>query len=636
MLRRLRSRIRRGSVGLWYHPDYSAPNLAESSRAEHVEFRRGEIVLARLFQERLISPSRVESPSPTPLAEVGLFHSQRWLERAEDPEVLAHVFGLESGHIDAPRLLESVRRAVGGTVAALQDVAAGRLQVGINLGGGFHHAEPEQGSGFCVFNDVGVGISVLREAGYRGRVAIVDLDFHQGNGNSVAFAVDPSVFVYSIHGSVWSHSENPGREIHLTGPVNDGRYLAKLRTTLETELHRFRPDLIVYIAGMDVLAGDPIGSWWLTPKGVFERDAHVFSVARNLGARVVVTFGGGYGPHATPAHFQLARAALTGLWRFDERHPPTLRARFSAVAASLDQRELQGEPGLDDFRITEEDLFGALQSRPPAHRFLDYYSVHGMELVFERYGILERVRNLGFEEIDLEIDPSDPTHQIIRIRGRRPPMEAPAVLVELVCRRRTLTEPLPGRPEAEFLFIEWLLLQDPSRSFSLARPPLPGQEHPGLGLSREMQEILRQAARRLKLDGLLAVPSHYHSAVVALNEWSFLEAKVEGLFQALRAVLSQHELYAATRLVADGRLALADGSPVHWEPGDHVLPFREDLRSYLASPERREAVLAVKADLLARGLRVVPVEEANPAPAELQRSSRSTSARSGASGTSLR
>ncbi|MEL6183827.1 MAG: hypothetical protein AAFU79_04315, partial [Myxococcota bacterium] len=438
-----------------------------------------------------------------------------------------------------------------------------------------------------------------------------DRDFHQGNGNSVAFAVDPSVFVYSIHGSVWSHSENPGREIHLTGPVNDGRYLAKLRNTLETELHRFRPDLVIYIAGMDVLAGDPIGSWWLTPKGVFERDAHVLSVARNLGARVVVTFGGGYGPHATPGHFQLTRALLTGLWRFDERRPPTLRARFTAIAASLDQGELQGEPmDLEDLRFTEEDLFGALDSQPRAYRFLDYYSVHGMELVLERYGVLERIRQRGFRDLDVEIDPSDPTHQIIRVSGRRPPMKEAAILVELVCRRRRVVEPLPGLPEAEFIFIEWLLLQDPSRTFSLARPPLPGQEHPGLGLSREMQELLRQSVRRLELDGLLAVPSHYHSAVVAQREWSFLDARTEGLFQALRAVLSQQELYAATRLVADGRLALADGTPVRWTPGDHVLPLREDLQTYLASEERRAAVLAEKADLLERGLRVLPPEEA--------------------------
>lgn len=595
----LGARLRRGRAGLWYHPDYSAPGLALSARAEHVQLERGERIVGRLLQERLIRKFDVRTPPLASLGQLKGFHSLAWLESAERPETLGRIFGLEPHYVDTELMLRAVRRAVGGTVCALTEAASGRLDVALNLGGGFHHAEPEIGSGFCVFNDVGVAIAERRKAGWTGRVAIIDLDFHQGNGNTVAFANDPSVFVYSIHGAIWSHGQSGGREIHLPGAVNDRRYLAKLRTTLETELHRFRPDVVVYIAGADVLAGDELGSFWLTLRGVFERDRHVFEVAESLDAPVVVTFGGGYGKLATQAHYQLVRAAWSDTWRFDQRKPPSLRSSYARIAASLDRSELQGE---DEFRITEEDIYGALGGSERGSRFLSFYSVHGMELVFERYGILDRIRARGFSEVDLEVDVKNPAHQVLRVRGRRPPMPARDVLLELVCRRR---HTLIGGHEGEFLFIEWLLLQDPSRSFSLSRPPLPGQEHPGLGVSREVQELLRQACTRLGLDGLLAHPAHYHSAAVARAEWRFVDPEVEGRFRALRAVLAPVELYEATRFVHDGRMQEADGTVVRWEPGLHVLPVGNALQDYLDSAEREEAVRQAKAGFLERGLQLV-------------------------------
>ena len=609
LLHRFQAWMRRGRVGLWYHPDYAAPALRFTSRVDNIEPRRGERVLARLLQEGVLRPVDIRTPPSCSIGQLRRFHGLGYLERAGTPETLGRVFGLEPDGVDPESFLTAARRAVGGTISAMHEAAARRLDVAINLGGGFHHAEPEQGSGFCVFNDVGVAIADLRYFGWTGRVAIVDLDYHQGNGNTVAFADDPSVWLYSIHGSVWTHTEGQDGEIHLDGAVNDRRYMATLRTTLETGLRRFDPDLVVFIAGVDVLAGDQLGSFWLSLKGVFERDTHVYQVVQSLGVPLVVTLGGGYSSLAWQANFQLVRALLLDRWRFDARRPPNLRARYTRVAETLDPRELQGE-NFDEIVITEEDVVGALGGRLTTRRFLDYYSAHGVEVAFERYGILDKLRGQGFHDVEMTMDPSDPARQVIRVHGCKEPSSEPRLLVELVTGRRYYAPLTAGQERLEVLLIQWLLLQDPFRRFSLQRPPLPGQEYPGLGIAREIQELMVQACRRLDLAGILNRPSHYHNALACEAEWRFVEPEMEGRFRAIQAVLSDLGLYEATRAVEGGRLRLADGTPMPWVPADHMLPVAPSLRSHFESRSYKDQAFDEKVRLTAAGLHVEPLSEA--------------------------
>lgn len=601
---RLRARLRRSRVGIWYHSDYAAPGLAATSRVDHLEPDRGEKIIARLLQEGLLRPVDVRTPPLVSVGQLRRFHGLDYLERGATREALGRIFGLEPHNVDPESLLGAAKRGVGGTICALHEAAARRLDVAINLGGGFHHAEPEQGAGFCVFNDVGVAVADLRSAGWHGRVAIVDLDFHQGNGNTVAFANDPSVLTYSVHGSVWSHIETDGQEILLTGPVNDRRYLATLHTSLETSLRRFSPSLVVYIAGTDVLAGDRLGSFWLTLRGAFERDRYVARVVRSLGVPLVVTLGGGYSPLAWRSSFLLVRALLTGAWRFDGRSPPSLRARYARIAAGLTARELQGEP-IDNLRLTEEDIMGALGGARRTRRFLDFYSAHGMEVAFERYGILDKIRARGFRDLEMELDPSDPTRQVLRVRGRYPPSDEQHLLVELVIRRSYLPSMLEDLDRLEVLSIEWLLLQDPTRDFSLSRPRLPGQKHPGLGIAREFQELFVQACHRLGLMGLQNRPSYYHNALGLALEWRFVDPEIEGRFRAMRAVLADRDVYEATTIVDERRLVTSEGEPFEWIAADHLLPVEPRVRAYFFESETYlGAVRAAKARFLGAGLRV--------------------------------
>jgi hypothetical protein len=241
---------------------------------------------------------------------------------------------------------------------------------------------------------------------------------------------------------------------------------------------------------------------------------------------------------------------------------------------------------------------------------LDYYSKHGVEVAFERYGIFDAIRQRGFTGLEMELDPSDKRRKVLRVRGRAGGGGEPLLLVELVLRRRFVPSFIPERARTEVLFVEWLLLQDPTRTFTLARPPLPGQEHPGLGIARELQELLVQACRRLGLVGLMDRPAHYHNAVLAAAEWRFLDPLAEGRFRAFRAVLEGRDLLEASRIVENGALALADGTPVSWWAADHLLPVEAAAREALASPAYVDAVRAERARLLEAGLHVRAPETA--------------------------
>jgi acetoin utilization deacetylase AcuC-like enzyme len=612
LLRRLRSarRLRR-HVGLWYHSAYAARELRASSRVPDVDPARGETVLSLLADEGLLRPGDVRASPSASAAELSLFHPPSYLEQTADPAVLGRVFGLDAGDVDVERLLTAQRRATGGTIAATR-AALGGTRCCINLGGGFHHAERDRGSGFCVYNDIAVALAVARREGFAGRVAIVDLDFHQGNGNLLAFVDDDTVLNYSLHGAVWSHATSPGAvQIEVPAGTGDDGYLALLDQSLVPALARHRPDLVFYVAGNDVLAGDRLGTLALSVEGVLARDRRVVTAVQRLGVPLVVTLGGGYGPQAWWPTANLLRFVLC-----DDERPrppgPTLRASFERIARELDPLELQRDPQAAAAPwLTEadfEDLFGAPSRRD---RVLDFYSAQGIEFALERYGVLARVRDRGFDHFAFELDGRDPSRQMIRMRARKPGHPAPLLLVELVLARASRRLPVGdvidgdaagARVDVPLLSVEWLLLQDPTASFSLERPRLPGQTHPGLGVADEVQELLVQAARRLGFEGLLDRPAHFHNAWGAHRASRFLAPDDEGRFLAVADVMRDVPLVEASWLLDGAGLRLADGTPVRHEPAELLLPVSDRLHRHLSSPAYVAAATAARDRLVAAGL----------------------------------
>jgi acetoin utilization deacetylase AcuC-like enzyme len=590
---RLRARYRlRRTLGLWYHRDY-APEALRSTRRLALPLDRVDRCVGLLAREGLLRRGDLRPAPPASFGELEAAHARAYLETVTEPETLGRIFGLEPSEVPVDALLSAQRRAVGGTLAAARAVARGERTLGFNLGGGFHHAEPEQGSGFCVFNDVTVAVAVLRREGFAGPVAVVDLDYHQGNGTAAAFSADPSVLTYSIQGSTWSRLEAPQNvEVSLPSGTGDPAYLEALHRTLPPVLERHRPRLVFYVAGNDVLAGDALGDFSLSLDGLFARDRMVVESVRRLGAAMVVVMGGGYGPDAWRGSARFLRWLLTGSRAPVPSEAPDVRASFEAVA------RLDDSVGL---RLSEAEIMGQLTGyQVGGMLLLGFFSAHGVEYALERYGVMDALRRRGFHDLRVTLDASDPAHQVVRVYGRR---VEEALLLELVVRRRRLPS-VPGLPEGiEMLAVEWLLLQDPTASFTPSRPAMPGQKHPGLGLGATVIEMLVQACRRLDLGGLLATPARYANAVVGSRWFRFLDPRVEGRMVALQKVLADRSLEEAARLMEAGSVRTREG-PLRWEPADQALPLHPGLVACFESGDYRRARDEEARRLLDAGLEV--------------------------------
>lgn len=209
----------------------------------------------------------------------------------------------EIGFPWSPEMVERSRRSVGATIAAAR--AALSQGVAANLAGGTHHASAGQGGGYCVFNDIAVAARLMQAEWHRHhrellRVAVIDLDVHQGNGTAVIFRDDPTVFTLSIHGEKnFPFRKEPGDlDVALPDGCSDDAYLGALDEALRQLWHRHGPTppgLVFYLAGADAHEGDRLGRLKLSSDGMAERDHRVFAATRERRIPTVLTMGGGYG-----------------------------------------------------------------------------------------------------------------------------------------------------------------------------------------------------------------------------------------------------------------------------------------------------------------------------------------------------
>jgi acetoin utilization deacetylase AcuC-like enzyme len=192
-------------------------------------------------------------------------------------------------------MVERSRRSVGATLAAC--AAAAAEGVAANLAGGTHHAQRDRGQGYCVFNDSAIAAKALCRRRSQERVAIVDLDVHQGDGTAGIVGPSAEIFTLSLHGS----RNYPARKVdgHIDVGLPDGTgdtaYLDALDAALAQMLERFVPTFLIYLAGADPHEDDRLGRLRLTLDGLRARDARVFDLAARLGAPIAVAMAGGYG-----------------------------------------------------------------------------------------------------------------------------------------------------------------------------------------------------------------------------------------------------------------------------------------------------------------------------------------------------
>jgi len=192
------------------------------------------------------------------------------------------------------QMVEAFWLAAGGTtLAARLAVESG---VGFNIGGGFHHAFPGHGEGFCAINDIAIAIRRLQRDGTIKRAMVVDCDVHHGNGTAAIFAGDQSVFTISIHQFNNYPSEKPpsSLDIHLADGIGDAEYLQRLGNGYRAALAMFQPELVLYVAGADPYYEDQLGGLSLTFDGLMERDRLVIWTALTHRIPVAIVLAGGY------------------------------------------------------------------------------------------------------------------------------------------------------------------------------------------------------------------------------------------------------------------------------------------------------------------------------------------------------
>jgi acetoin utilization deacetylase AcuC-like enzyme len=298
---------------LIYSDGYYLPLGAHGIPAE-----KYRLIRERLLESGVAAPEDFLEPQPASDDDIRLVHTADYVRKLHTGTLsMQEEMLLEVPY--SPELVRAFWLAAGGSILAAERALAD--SVAFNLGGGFHHAFPNHGEGFCMIHDVAVAIRRLQKEKRIARAMIVDCDVHHGNGTAAIFAQPagepaalPSfspatlgvherpqaaagdVFTISLHQAdnypAWKPPSSI--DVHLPNGTGDSEYLAWLDNALSSGLRQFQPDLLCYLAGADPYREDQLGGLALTLDGLKRRDALVFQAARARGIPVMVTFAGGY------------------------------------------------------------------------------------------------------------------------------------------------------------------------------------------------------------------------------------------------------------------------------------------------------------------------------------------------------
>lgn len=290
-----------------YSPSYYAP-IPE----DHIfPMRKFTGLHQYLLDNEIIAPDNIITPSPVDMTNLLTVHTNDYAE------------GILKGTLDrrksrrlglpwSRRLALRSRLAVQGTInaalMALEDGMAG------NLAGGTHHAMPDFGEGFCVFNDVAIAIKVLQQSMWASNILVIDCDVHQGNGTAEIFKNNTDVFTFSLHGTnnyPFKKSAS-SLDIGLPDGTGDKDYLQVLGDALDEIYSQFHPDLSFYLGGIDPLETDQLGRLSLSIDGLKRRDELVIRKAKSHDVPLVLLLSGGYAPtlrETVTAHAQMFKMA---------------------------------------------------------------------------------------------------------------------------------------------------------------------------------------------------------------------------------------------------------------------------------------------------------------------------------------
>lgn len=324
---------------------------------EHVfASRKYQLVRQLLIGEGVAGARDFICPEPATDDDVRLVHTEEYVRKLREGTLSGHEqLQLEVPY--SPELVDAFWLHAGGSIQAAE--LALQDGIAINLGGGFHHAFPDHGEGFCVINDIAIAACRLLADKMTSRVLVVDCDVHQGNGTAFIFSPEPveppvagawsapmfdprqtqhpvsvresaarDVFTVSLHQENNYPAWKPPSSIDVNLPdgTGDAEYLSWLDNALSSAFRQFEPDLLAYVAGADPYREDQLGGLALTIDGLKQRDEMVFATARARAVPVFVTLAGGYARRVEDTVRIHANTVLAAGEIYAARHHPWRRA----------------------------------------------------------------------------------------------------------------------------------------------------------------------------------------------------------------------------------------------------------------------------------------------------------------------
>jgi acetoin utilization deacetylase AcuC-like enzyme len=273
-----------------FYSDHFVLPLPEGHKFPMAKYSR---LRERILAEGIVSADDLHEAPLASIEDLRLVHDTAYIDAVMTGTVPREI-QRRIGFPWSPQMVERSRRSVGATIAAAH--AALDEGVAANLAGGTHHAFADRGEGFCVFNDVAVAARVLQRDQLARRIAIVDLDVHQGNGTAAIFSGDASVFTFSMHGekNFPFKKEISDLDVPLADGTGDDEYLSLLQSHLPVVLNRHQPDFVFYLAGADPFEGDRLGRIKMTINGLQRRDAIVMEACTRARLPIAISMSGGY------------------------------------------------------------------------------------------------------------------------------------------------------------------------------------------------------------------------------------------------------------------------------------------------------------------------------------------------------
>jgi len=272
---------------------------------------RGELVLKKISEDFGYTLP-VLHPEPVSREDILLVHTEQYLSDLEKTETWLEIFEFkgneykpETAEKPLPALIDDLRFKSGGTKLACELA----LEVGLaaNLGGGYHHAFPHRGGGFCVIHDIAIAIRSLQQRKLIERAMVIDVDFHQGDGTAAIFQDDPSVFTLSVHSKEGWPDDKQTSDIDVEIAESETHtYLERTQQAVSDALTKFHPNLVVFVAGSDAYEKDVLpGTRFLKLplETMWERDRWIIDTVADREIPLAMVFAGGYGPDVWEVHY---------------------------------------------------------------------------------------------------------------------------------------------------------------------------------------------------------------------------------------------------------------------------------------------------------------------------------------------